>query len=127
MADHPTLAAELGHAVARGWTTLTLADAAILARYPDTDEAKTQAIAMRRAAKVWRHIRGQLRLRIYELAAAELQANTPLNAIMAKAHEINRTQTLAEDEVNAAVREAAKDAEEEKQRRLIRRGRRVYA
>jgi hypothetical protein len=112
VAGFPTFEAELGYAVARGWTNLTLADVAILARYPDIDEAAQHAREVRKAADTWRHIADQLRLRIRELTTANARAGLPKNAIMAEAHEINRSRTLDEAEVTAIVEAAIATAEE---------------
>jgi 3-methyladenine DNA glycosylase AlkC len=106
MADFPTFEAELGYAVARGWTNLTMADAAILARTTDDAEAKRMAIAVRRSAAAWHHIREQLALRISELTSANARARLPWNVLMAQAHEVNRTRTLDEAEVTAIVETA---------------------
>ena len=109
MAGFPSFEAELGYAVARGWINLTMADVAILARYPDMDAAARHATEVRKSAAVWGHIRKQLRLRISEMTTANLNADIPKNEIMAKAHDINRAQTLSEEEVNETVLAAIHD------------------
>ena len=109
MAGFPTFEAELGYAVARGWMNLTLADVAILARYPDVNEAKRHAREVRRSAAVWRHARTQLILRIHELTLANAATGQPRNVIMAQAHDLNGTQVLSEEEVNEAVLTAIHD------------------
>lgn len=114
--DHPNLAAELGHAVAKGLITLTDADCAILARYADTATAKAHATAMRRSADVWTHIRRQILARIHDIVTAE-HGNTPRNAIMAKAHDCNRAGALREHEVTNAVDAALAAAEQAMERR----------
>ena len=106
-AGFPTFEAELGYAIARGWITLTLADVAILVRYPDIEEAKRHAREVRKSADSWRHIHRQLRLRIRELTIANARARLPWNALMAQAHEINRSQALDEREVTAIVEAAS--------------------
>jgi uncharacterized coiled-coil DUF342 family protein len=103
VAGFPSFEAELGYAVARGWLSLTLADVAILARYPDVDEARQYAREVRRSVASWRHIRDQLRLRIRELTNTLANADTARNVIMAQAHDINQSQTLDEQEVTAIV------------------------
>jgi hypothetical protein len=113
----PSLEAELGHAVARGWLTLTLADAAVLARYPTEAEAVSHASEVRRSAAAWRHIRDALALRIHELTATNARARLPWNALMAQAHEVNRTQTLNEAEVTAIVEAAVYDSLPERRRK----------
>jgi len=51
---------------------------AILAPNPRTTlEAKRMAIAVRRSAATWRHIRKQLRLRITDLTFANVKAGLP--------------------------------------------------
>ena len=117
MADFPTFEAELGYAVARGWTNLTMADAAILARTTDDAEVKRMAIAVRRSATAWTHIREKLALRISELTTANARARLPWNMLMAQAHEVNRTQTLDEAEVNAIVEAAVYESLPDKPRR----------
>ena len=112
MAGFPTFEAELGYAVARGWMNLTMADVALLARYPDVAEAAQHAREVRRSADTWTHIRDQLRIRIHDLTTANLAAGLPRNAIMAQAHDINRSQTLGEAEVTAIVNAAITAAEE---------------
>lgn len=103
MADFPTFEAELGYAVARGWTNLTMADVAILARYRDDAEAAAHAKEVRRSAAAWRHIRKQLVLRISDLTAASARVHAPKNVILAQAHEVNQSQALSEQEVNETV------------------------
>ena len=110
MAGFPTFEAELGYAIARGRISLTMADVAILARYPDIDEAAQHAREVRKSADTWRHIADQLRLRIRELTMANARARLPWNAIMAQAHEVNRSQTLDEREVTAIVEAAVYDS-----------------
>ena len=117
MATFPTFEAELGHAVARGRLTLTMADAAILARYHDPDEANARAREVRRSAAAWRHTREQLAIRIQELTAANARARQPWNAIMAQAHEVNRAQTLDETEVTAIVAAAVYDSLPDRRRK----------
>jgi len=103
VARHPSFEAQLGYAVARGTMPLVLADLSVLARYKDLDEAHQRVTEMRRAAAGWRHIRDQLKRRIHELTVANARARLPWNAIMAQAHEVNRSQTLHEGEVTAIV------------------------
>lgn len=114
--DHPDLASELGHAVARGLLTLTDADCAILARYADAATAKAQAVAVRRAAHVWTHIRGQIRQRIADIATAGY-GHAPRNAIMARAHDCNSAGPLREHEVTNAVDAALAAAVQAMERR----------
>ena len=87
-----------------------MADVAILARYPDVDEAARHAAEVRKSADTWRHIHDQLRLRIRELTLANTRAKLPWNALMAQAHEINRSRTLDEAEVTAIVEAAVYDS-----------------
>lgn len=115
--DHPNIASELGHAVAKGLTTATMADCIILARYADTATAKAHAIDMRRSADVWRHIRGQILQRITDIVTAE-HGNTPRNAILAAAHDCNRAGALREHEVTNAVDAAIAAAEAAEKRRI---------
>jgi len=96
---------ELGYAVARGWLTLTLADAAILARVKDDAAATMAARETRRSATVWSHIREQIKTRIRDVTWANARRHVPKNVILAEAHEINRGQTLSEREVNDIVLE----------------------
>ena len=110
MAGFPSFEAELGHAVARGWINLTMADVAILAHYPDVDAAARHAAEVRKSAAVWHHIHDQLRLRIRELTLANARASLPWNVLMAQAHDINRSRTIDEAEVTAIVEAAVYDS-----------------
>ena len=110
MSGLPSFEAELGHAVARGWLTPTMAEVAILARYRDIDEATKHAREMRKSAATWQQIHEQLRQRIRELTQANIRARLPWNVLMAQAHDINQSQTLDEQEVTAIVTATVHDS-----------------
>ena len=99
----PSFEAELGYAVARGTMTLTLADISVLARHKDLNEARQKVAEMRRSVTVWRHIRDQLAIRIADETRAQMSVKAPKNVILARAHDINASQTLHEWEVNEIV------------------------
>lgn len=103
MSDFPSFEAELGYAVSRGFLNLTLADVSILARCKSVDQASESAREVRKSARVWGHIRAGIALRIQEITRANIARRQPKNVILAEAHEINRSQTLSEPEVNEIV------------------------
>lgn len=103
MADFPSMEAELGYAVARGRIPLALADVSILARYKDLDEARQRAADMRRSIAVWQHIRSALETRVRDEVRANMRARAAKNVILAKAHDVNASQTLDEDQVTGIV------------------------
>lgn len=110
MNSHPTFEAELSYAIARGALDQTAADLSVLARYKDLEEARKQAGEVRRGVKAWTHILNQLRIRIRDEARAHIHARSPKNIMLAACHEINRTQSLREEEVAAIVVDAVWDS-----------------
>jgi hypothetical protein len=113
----PTPEAELAYAVARGSMALTLAEVSVLARYKDLGEAHQRIAEMRRSITVWRHIHDQLRRRIHELTITNARARLPWNVIMARAHDINASQTLDEAEVTAIAEAAVYETLPDRRRR----------
>lgn len=103
MKRFPTFEAEIGHAVALGRVSQTLADISVLARYKDLEEARAKAKTVRRVVSIWKHALEQLRLRIRDVVRENVRAKQPKNVVLAKAHEINASQNLSEEEVNAIV------------------------
>lgn len=101
----PSFEAELGRAVALGRMSLDLADISVLDRHKDIDDARRSAMEVRRSIKVWAHIKKQLAVRIAEVAREQIRAKAPKNVILAHAHEVNRSQTLTEEEVGQIVLE----------------------
>lgn len=110
MSNSPSLAAEMGRAVALGRMPLAIADCVLLARNKSLDDARVQAAELRSAAASWRHIRDALQLRISTVAREQIKAKAPKNVILALAHEVNRSQTLTEAEVNQIVIEQVYEA-----------------
>lgn len=100
MSKHPSFEAELGYAVARGRMPLALADMSILARYRDMDEATRQAMEVRRGIKVWEHILDALETRIRDEVRMQMRVKAPKNVILARCHDINAGQIIAEGQVN---------------------------
>lgn len=101
MSKHPSFEAELGYAVARGRMPLELADMSILARYQDMDEATRHAREVRRVARAWQHTIKCIETRIRDEVRMQMRAKAPKNVILARCHDINASQLIAEQQVNA--------------------------
>ena len=111
-AGFPTFEAELGYAIARGWMHPDpgrRGDPRPISGYRGGEAQHAREV--RKSADTWRRIhRHTIRLRVRELTTANANARLPWNAIMAQAHEINRSQTLDEAEVTAIVEAAVYDS-----------------
>jgi hypothetical protein len=103
MSTFPSFEAELGYAVARGSMSMTLAEISVLARYKDLGVARQHIAELRRSVAVWREIRERLIQLIIDVTRAHVGFRAPKNVILARAHDINASQTLHEREVNEIV------------------------
>jgi hypothetical protein len=100
LSRHPSFEAELGFAVARGRMPIDLADMSILARYRDMDEAAAKAREVRRLAKAWEHTFDSIATRIRDEVRMQMRAGAPKNVILARCHDVNAQQFMAEQQVN---------------------------